>query len=136
MDEVGLLVLAVAEGGAVALGGASPGDARGAAPGLALLESLGPREDRLPLAMDRAYSGAAIRQRVQDLGYEPAVPPKKNRIVAWEYDRALYGRRNEVERLFRRLKGYRRVFVRYDKLDLMFLAFVTLALCHELLKIA
>ena len=43
-------------------------------------------------------------------------------------------RRNEVERLFRRLKGYRRVFTRYDKLDVMFLAFITLALIHDTLR--
>jgi transposase len=36
-----------------------------------------------------------------------------------------------VERLFRRLKAYRRIFVRYDKLDLIFLAFITLALIHD-----
>ena len=40
---------------------------------------------------------------------------------------------NEVG-LFRRLKGYRRVFTRYDKLDVMFLAFITLALIHDTLR--
>ncbi|MCY4620336.1 MAG: IS5/IS1182 family transposase, partial [bacterium] len=41
---------------------------------------------------------------------------------------------NEAERLFRRLKGYRRVYTRYDKLDTIFLAFITLALIHDGLK--
>jgi len=35
----------------------------------------------------------------------------------------MYRRRNEIERLFRRLKGFRRIFSRFDKLDVMFIAF-------------
>jgi transposase len=51
--------------------------------------------------MDRAYEGNETRQLAIDLGYSPVVPPKYNRIDAWEYNRVLYRRRNEVERLFR-----------------------------------
>jgi len=36
--------------------------------------------------------------------------------------------RNEVERLFRRLKGFRRIFTRFDKLDVMFIGFIVFAL--------
>jgi transposase len=84
--------------------------------------------------MDRAYEGDETRQLAFDLGYIPVVPPKKNRINAWSYDRAMYRRRNEVERLFRRLKGFRRLFTRFEKLDLMFLAFIHFALIVEGLK--
>jgi transposase len=56
------------------------------------------------------------------------VPPKKNRKKVWEYDKELYKERNEVERMFRRLKGFRRIGRRYDKLDLMFSGFIYLAL--------
>jgi transposase len=56
-----------------------------------------------------------------------AVPPKKNLRHPWEYDRELYKRRNETERFFRRLKGFRGIFTRYDKLDRMFTAFIYLA---------
>ena len=63
-----------------------------------------------------------------------SVPPRSNRRHPWDYNRPIYKRRNEVERLFRRLKGYRRVFTRYDKLDVMFLAFITLALIHDTLR--
>ena len=45
-----------------------------------------------------------------------------------QYDNQLYKWRNEVERLFRRLKGFRRVFTRYDKLDVMFVGVITFAL--------
>ena len=81
--------------------------------------------------MDRAYEGDATRQLALDLGYQVVVPPLCTRRVPWIYDRVLYRRRNEVERLFRRLKGFRRIFSRFDKLDYMFLAFVTIALFAE-----
>lgn len=84
--------------------------------------------------MDRAYEGDETRQWTLDLGYCPVVPPKRNRLAAWEYDRVMYRRRNEVERLFRRLKGFRRVFTRYEKLDVMFLAFIQFAFIVEYLR--
>ena len=40
----------------------------------------------------------------------------------------MYKRRNEVERLFRRLKGYRRVFTHYDELDVVYLGFFMFAI--------
>ncbi|MDR2887271.1 MAG: IS5/IS1182 family transposase, partial [Bacteroidales bacterium] len=66
-------------------------------------------------------------------GFIPIVPPKSNRINPWEYDKERYKRRNEVERLFRRLKRFRRVFTRYDKLDVMFLCTLTFALIVDAL---
>ena len=55
----------------------------------------------LPLLMDRAYEGDETRQLALDLGLAPVVPPKTNRLVSWSYNRALYAKRNEIERLFR-----------------------------------
>jgi len=72
----------------------------------------------------------------RQLGYTPVVPPNPQRLDQWEYDRAVYRRRNEIERLIRRLKGFRRVFTRYDKLDVLFLGFVTLALIFEALRVS
>ena len=46
----------------------------------------------------------------------------------------VYRRRNEIERLFRRLKGYRRVFSRFDKLDILFTGFIVFALIVEALR--
>ena len=69
-----------------------------------------------------------------ELGYVPVVPPNPNRTEPWEYDRVTYRRRNEVERLFRRRKGHRRVLTRFDKLDAMFLAFVHLTLIFDALR--
>ena len=59
---------------------------------------------------------------------------RKTRLQPWKYDRLLYRRRNEVERLFRRLKGFRRIFSRFDKLDVMYLAFLQFALIVEALR--
>ncbi len=85
--------------------------------------------------MDRAYEGDATRQLALDLGFTPVVPPRSSRLLPWAYNRALYRRRNEIERaLFRRLKGFRRIFSRFDKLDHMFTAFILFALSVEALR--
>jgi transposase len=84
--------------------------------------------------MDRAYEGDETRQLACELGYAPVVPPNPNRLVPWAYDRVLYRRRNEIERLFRRLKGYRRIFSRFDKLDVLFAGFILFALIVEALR--
>lgn len=114
----------------------SPGQASDDIEGRKLLRSWGVR--RPPgvrhMLMDRAYEGDAMRQLVLDLGMEPVVPPKKNRIKPWEYDRELYKRRNEIERLFCRMKRFRRIFTRYDKLDVMFLGYVCFALTVDMLS--
>ena len=86
------------------------------------------------LLMDRAYEDEQTRLLAIQHGFIPVVPPKKNRLEPWEYDKELYKRRNEVERLFRRLKGFRRIFTRYEKLDVMYLAFLTFALIVDALK--
>ena len=84
--------------------------------------------------MDRAYEGDETRQLVLELGFIPVVPPKSNRIDPWQFDRALYKKRNEIERLFRRLKGFRRIFSRFEKLDTLFLGFLYFALIIEALR--
>jgi len=62
------------------------------------------------------------------------VPPNPNRLIPWDYDYVAYRCRNEIERLFRRLKAYRRVFCRFDKLDVLFTGFIVLALIIEALR--
>ena len=69
-----------------------------------------------------------------DLGFSPVVPPKSNRLEPWEYDKAMDRKRNEVERLFRRLKGFRRIFSRFEKLDVMFTGFIHFVLIVEALR--
>jgi transposase len=112
----------------------SPGQAHDAPEGRALLEHLGRPSRPIHLLMDRAYEGDETRQLALELGFIPVVPPKSNRIDPWEYNRELYKRRNEVERLFRRLKGYRRIFSRFEKLDVMFIGFICFALIIDGIK--
>ena len=112
----------------------SPGQDHDAPAGRQLLIDFGPVAEPTPLLMDRAYEGDDTRQLALDLGYVPLVPPKSNRLDPWEYDKAMYRKRNEVERLFRRLKGFRRVFSRFDKLDVMFTGFIHFALIVDALR--
>ena len=86
------------------------------------------------LLMDKAYEDDTTRKLVKDMGFIPVVPPKLNRKEPWDYDKELYKKRNEVERLFRRIKGFRRIFTRYEKLDIMFIAFITFALIIDAIK--
>ena len=83
--------------------------------------------------MDRADHGDETRQLALDQGFTPVVPPVATRVDPWGYDRELYTRRNEIERLFRRLKGYRRNFSRFDTLDALFLGCIHFALIFDAL---
>ena len=113
----------------------SPGQDHDAPAGRELLRRVGPPEQlQLFLVADRAYEGDETRQLALALGYTPVIPPKSNRKQPWTYNREIYKRRNEVERLFRRLKAYRRIFSRFDKLDVIFLGFITFALIHDTLR--
>ena len=93
----------------------SPGQAHDAPEARALLGKLGEAKWPIHLIMDRAYEGEQTRQLALDLNFIPVVPPKSNRVTAWEYDREMYKRRNEIERLSRRLKGFRRFFSRLER---------------------
>ena len=112
----------------------SPGQAHDAPEGRKLLRRLGGQRGKLPLVMDRAYEGHETRQLARTLGFAPVGPPVKTRLAPWAYDRELYKRRNEVERLFRRLKGFRRLFSRFEKLDVIFLGFIVFALIFDALR--
>jgi transposase len=113
----------------------SAGNEHDAPLGRLLLEDLGPMPEGLPLLMDKAYEGDETRQLVLDLGMVPVAPPKSNRLNPWSCNEELYKKRNEIERLFRRLKGFRRIFSRFEKLVLVFLAFIHFALIVEALRI-
>ena len=113
----------------------SPGQAHDAQQGRELLGGLGPLPEPLPLLMDGAYEDD--QDTPTGFGFRDGFPSYRPGAPAWsrgEYDRALYRRRNEIERLFRRLKGFHRIFSRFDKLDVMFLAFLHFALIVEALR--
>jgi len=112
----------------------SPGNAGDAPEGRKLLNTLeNSGWDGVNVIMDKAYEGDETRQLVFDLGMEPVVPPKSNRVAPWNYSEAIYRKRNEIERLFRRLKGFRRIFSRFEKLDVMFTFFILASLISDTL---
>jgi transposase len=96
----------------------SPGSAADDPEGQKLMEQI-PKEicRRKPLLMDKAYEGNTCRAKAKKCGMRPVVPPKSNRRKPWRYNKKLYKQRNIVERNFRNIKEFRRVFTRYDKLD-------------------
>jgi transposase len=112
----------------------SGGNKHGAPDGRKLIGRLGRSEKTIPLAMDKAYEGDETREMAVRLNVIPAVPPKSNRKEPWDYDKELYKRRNIVERIFRRIKEYRKIFTRYDKLDVMFMAYIHWGLAFILLR--
>ena len=102
--------------------------------GRQLLGGIGPLPTPLHVIMDRAYEDNKTLQLALDFGFLPVVPPQSNRLRPWQYDKAMYLKRNEIERLFRRLKGFRRIFSRFDKLDAVFLDFLNFAPIVEALR--
>ena len=105
----------------------SGGECHDAPEGRKSIETVGKSYEGVPFLMDKAYEGDETRRLARANGHEPIVPPKSNRADPWEYDKEKYKKRNVVERLFRRIKGFRRVCTRYEKTDVMFMAFVQFA---------
>ena len=81
--------------------------------------------------MDKAYEGDGFREFAAKQGFIPVVPPKNNRKNPWEYDKKLYKSRNEIERFFLRIKRFRKVFTRYDKLDKIYMGVIIMALIFD-----
>lgn len=81
--------------------------------------------------MDKAYEDDATRALAVERGFIPVVPPKSNRKNPWEYDKELYKNRNEVERFFLRIKRFRKVFTRYDKLDIVYKGVIVFAMIFD-----
>ena len=65
---------------------------------------------------DKGYDADHLREAALANDAEPVIPPKSNRRTPIAYDKALYKERNLVERFFNKLKQFRRVATRYDKL--------------------
>jgi putative transposase len=83
---------------------------------------------------DKGYDADHLREAVQAAEAQPVIPPKANRKTKIGYDKALYKERNLVERFFNKLKQFRRVSTRYDKLLANYRGFVLLAAIAILLR--
>jgi transposase len=75
---------------------------------------------------DRAYDSAELRQWLGTRGTKAVVPNKSNRKQPFIFDRTSYKQRHHIENAFCRLKDFRRIATRYDRLARNFLASVCL----------
>ena len=82
---------------------------------------------------DRAYGAKAIRDYISEQRANYVIPPQSNVSKPWPVDWWLYKERHLVECFFQKLKWFRRIATRYDKLDASFLAIVYLASIANLL---
>jgi transposase len=90
----------------------------------ALLEGL---QNGAVVIADKGCDADHIRTHIRHQGAVPNIPNRSNRKTKYRWTKALYRERNRVERFFNRLKQYRRIATRYDKLGANFFAFVKLA---------
>lgn len=79
------------------------------------------------LIADKGYDANALRKRMNADGAQVVIPGRSNRKVPIEYDATRYKGRWRIEAAFCRLKDFRRVATRYDKLARNFLSTVALA---------
>jgi len=86
------------------------------------------------LLADKAYDADTLNETLTQHKITPVIPPKCNRKVQRACDYALYCERNLVERFFNKLKHFRAIATRYDKLARNFLAGVQLASAMILLN--
>ncbi|MBY3224594.1 IS5 family transposase [Rhizobium laguerreae] len=76
---------------------------------------------------DKGYDADHLCDKITETGADVVIPPKRNRKLQRPYDADLYKERNRIERFFSKLKQFRRVATRYDKLLANFMGFVKLA---------
>ena len=101
------------------LTGGEAGDSPEALP---LLQHLNPGS----VSADKAYDSDSIIEYLNASNIQAVIPPRCNRLVQRAFDKHLYRNRNLVERFFCRIKQFRRIATRYDKLAQRFASFVAL----------
>ena len=101
----------------------TPGQESGISQAPALLEGFSPER----VIADKGYDADSFIDKIRSLGAEPVIPPRSNRVEQREYDRHWYKNRNLVERFFNRIKQFRRIATRHEKLDRNFMAMIDIA---------
>ena len=104
--------------------GLTPGQAYDGEAAMELLNAL--PEAAMVLA-DKAYDANAIREMIDGQGAWANIPPKSNRKDPICFSPHLYKARNLVERFFNKIKHFRRIATRYDKLAANYMAMIKLA---------
>ena len=82
------------------------------------------------LLADKGYDANHLLDYLAERDIEAVIPPKVNRLEQREYDRHVYKDRNLVERFFNRIKQFRRIATRYDKLARNFFAMLNLVCAY------
>ena len=67
------------------------------------------------LVGDKGYDSKALREWLDGRGSVAVIPPRSNRKIQYDYDKAIYKQRNIIERMFCRLKDWRRIATRFDR---------------------
>ena len=75
---------------------------------------------------DKAYDAQALRDLITSMGAQAVIPPRANRLETIRWSKVIYRHRNLVERFFCRIKHYRRIATRYEKLAERFISFISL----------
>ncbi len=75
---------------------------------------------------DKAFDADPLRQNIAQRGAKAVIPPRSNRNAPASYDRHQYKHRNLIERHFCRIKPFRRIATRYEKLASRFASFIAL----------
>ena len=87
--------------------------------------------DNLPkggtVLADKAYDADWVRDMIEDQDCRACIPPKSNRLDDIPYSKRLYKKRNLIERFFNKIKQFRRIATRYDRLAENYLAMIKLA---------
>jgi len=76
---------------------------------------------------DRAYDADSLCDLIREQGGQPVIPPRRHRSIRRPYDAIAYKQRWGIEGFFAKLKQWRRIATRYDKLAANFLGFIKLA---------
>ena len=79
------------------------------------------------LIADCGYDSDWFRQALAERGIEPCIPGRKNRKQEIDYDADQYKQRNRIERMFGRLKDWRRISMRYDRCAHTFMSAICIA---------
>jgi transposase len=85
------------------------------------------------VVLDMGYDSDRFREVLRSQNNTPVIPGRKNRKVKIEYDKTIYKLRGSIERFFGKLKENKRLSMRFEKSDAVFLAFIALAIIKTLI---
>ncbi len=102
----------------------TPGNVHDCKVAQACIEAMPPSAE---LVADKGYDSQALREWLEARGTQAVIPPRKNRKIQYDYDKAIYRQRNVIERMFCRLKDWRRIATRFDRNVKNFMSAIALA---------